>query len=95
MKCVVEGCKEDVMFKDFCGDHEPGYNLCKACDDYRCEHISPTEEDLKDPEFFSCHCENAECRAGFVEGSDRKIVSLAMGRKLMRSWGRDVPEPNN
>ena len=73
----------------YCIDCWPGYNLCKACGDYRCEHIIPTEEDLKDKEFTSCHCENSECRAGFVEGSKDRIVNRREFDTLIKSWGHE------
>ena len=93
MRCSADGCKEEIMFDGLCGDHWPGYNLCKVCEDYRCEHIAPTEEDLKDPDFYSCHCESPGCREGFVEGSTSRIVTAAEFRALRRSWGHNVPEP--
>jgi hypothetical protein len=37
----------------YCIDCWPGYDLCKACEDYRCEHAIPDAEDLKDEEFTS------------------------------------------
>ena len=45
-----------------------GYDPCKACNDYRCEHLVPYADDLKDPGYRSCHCGHDGCRAGFVEG---------------------------
>ncbi len=69
----------------------PGYDLCKACNDYRCEHfIAPTEEDLKDPEFTSCHCGNQECRAGFVEGSTHRIITRKEFKTLVASWEKKI-----
>ena len=70
----------------YCIDCWPGYNLCKACADYRCEHIIPDAEDLKDEEFTSCHCGNKECRTGFMEGSTRRIVNRKEWEAIVKSW---------
>lgn len=80
-------CGEPVDWIDgYCIDCWPGYNLCKACDDYRCEHVTPAPEDLLDPEFTSCHCGNIECRAGFVEGSTNRIVNKKEFAEIRKSW---------
>jgi hypothetical protein len=69
-----------------CIDCWPGYDLCKVCEDYRCEHLIPTPENLADPEFTSCHCENPGCRAGFVEGSTSRIVTRKEFEAIKESW---------
>lgn len=71
----------------YCIDCWPGYDLCKACGDYRCEHLTLTEEDLKDDELTSCHCGNVECRAGFVEGSTQRVMNRKEFNALLKSWG--------
>jgi hypothetical protein len=77
---------ETSAWDGVCIDCWPGYNLCKACDDYRCEHIVPTPEDLKNPEFRSCGCGSDECRTGFVEGSTNRIVNRKEFSDLRNSW---------
>lgn len=84
-KCKVCGEPED--WGGYCTDCWPGYNLCLACNDYRCEHLVPTENDINDPEYTSCHCENQECRTGFVEGSTRRVVTKKEFAELIKSWG--------
>lgn len=79
----------ETSWDGVCIDCWPGYNLCKACEDYRCEHIIPTDEDLKDPEFTSCHCENPDCRTGFVEGSDQRVVTRKEFDAIKKSWEAD------
>jgi len=86
-KCGIE----PEWYDEYCIDCWPGYDLCKACGDYLCEHIHPDPEDLADPEFFSCHCRNVECKHGFIEGSDQRIMTQAEFRELQKSW--ETPEP--
>lgn len=73
----------------YCIDCWPGYNLCKSCGDYRCEHLVPMPEDLKDPEYFSCYCGNEDCKYGFIEGSDRRIVNRKEWKEILQSWGME------
>jgi hypothetical protein len=84
-------CGEDfgtgLDWDGVCIDCWPGYDLCLACDDYRCEHIIPIAENLSDPEFTSCHCHNTGCRAGFVEGSTSRIVTRKQFEEIKKSWG--------
>jgi hypothetical protein len=95
IKCSISDCIEDAFIDGVCSDHWSGYDLCKACGDYRCEHMTVQGNELSDPEWFSCHCENFGCREGFVEGSTRRVISLAEFRALRRTWGHDVPEPDD
>jgi len=75
----------------YCIDCWPGYDLCKACGDYRCEHFVPTVDDLDDLEFTSCHCGNKECRTGFVEGSTERIVNQKEFDALLKHWKTATP----
>jgi hypothetical protein len=85
LKCTKCGAEEQ-WFGEYCLDCWPGYDLCKACRDYRCEHFVPDPSDLDDPEFTSCHCENKECREGFIEGSEYRIITQAEFSELQRQW---------
>jgi hypothetical protein len=78
---------ETSSWDGVCIDCWPGYDLCKACDHYRCEHIVPIAEDLADPEFRSCGpCGYTGCREGFVEGSTNRIVTRKEFAALVESW---------
>lgn len=77
---------ESGSWDGVCVDCWPGYDLCKACNDYRCEHLIADENDLKDAEFTSCHCGNQECRTGFVEGSTNHIITRKQFADLRKTW---------
>lgn len=93
-KCAKYVGSWEWFGKVFCIDCWPGYDLCKACNDYRCEHLIPDAQDLIDPNFRSCHCRNRKCAKGFVEGSTRRIVTQAEFAKLIERWRKEsLPAP--
>lgn len=84
-------CKTEARyFGEHCLDCWPGYELCKACGDYRCEHLLLDAEDLTDPEMTSCHCGNLECRAAFIEGSENRIINQAEFIALRQQWAAEA-----